>query len=76
MQCGTYINSKGAALIKALTKLLQIFALTWYQSLSTLNRFFYSLLQILLIAAIPALLFFLLQIFLSAACLPFSLCCI
>jgi len=28
VQCRTYINSRGAALIKVLTKLLQIFALT------------------------------------------------
>ena len=59
IQCPTYINSRGVTLIKALIKLLQISALTWYQNLSTLNRFFYSLLHILLITAIPAFLFFL-----------------
>jgi uncharacterized membrane protein YidH (DUF202 family) len=58
VQCPTYINSRGVTLIKALIKLLQISALTWYQNLSTLNRFFYSLLHILLITAIPAFLFF------------------
>jgi len=68
VQCSTYINSRGVALIKALIKLLQISALTWYQSLSTLIRYFYSLLQILLITAIPALLFFYVA--------DLSLCCL